>query len=100
MEENKNFKGDVTRFKGLGEVDPEDIRKFFDLYQKYGGTPRDILQQVYQLGAEAKDMYVFMRDMQRIKEFFQPFYYLPLFQLKGFRKPRHLNTVMSFYPLA
>ena len=26
MEENKNFKGDVTRFKGLGEVDPEDLK--------------------------------------------------------------------------
>ncbi|PCJ63453.1 MAG: DNA topoisomerase IV subunit B [Planctomycetota bacterium] len=26
MKENPNFKGDVTRFKGLGEVDPEDLK--------------------------------------------------------------------------
>jgi len=56
-----------------GEVDPEDIKAFFTLYHESGNNPKNILEQVYQLGASAKEPYEFLKDMERVKEFFHSY---------------------------
>lgn len=56
-----------------GEVDPEDIKKFFALYRQFGDSPKAILEQIYQLGEEAKNPYIFLREMEIIKEFFHSY---------------------------
>jgi type VI secretion system protein ImpL len=56
-----------------GEVDPEDLKAFFALYHEFGNSPKNILEQVYQLGIEAKEPYQFLKDMDDIKEFFHAY---------------------------
>lgn len=56
-----------------GEVDPEDIKKFFALYHEFGDNPKDILNQIYQLGEAAKEPYQFLKDMEAIKVFFHTY---------------------------
>jgi len=56
-----------------GEVDPGDIQSFFTLYHDSGDSPKAILDQVYQLGESAKDAYLFLKEMDGLKEFFHAF---------------------------
>ncbi len=56
-----------------GEVDPADIKSFFSLYHDFGDSPKNILDQVYQLGDPAKEAYQFLKDMEALKEFFHTF---------------------------
>jgi type VI secretion system protein ImpL len=56
-----------------GEVDPEDLKTFFDLYHQFGDSPKHILDQIYQLGEPAKDAYQFIKDMDDVKEFFHTY---------------------------
>ena len=56
-----------------GEADPGDLKQFFQLYNDFGGSPKNILEQVYQLGDDAKDPYLFLKQMETVKAFFQPY---------------------------
>jgi type VI secretion system protein ImpL len=56
-----------------GEVDPEDLKTFFDLYHQFGGSPKHILDQIYQLGEPAKEAYQFIKDMDDVREFFRSY---------------------------
>lgn len=56
-----------------GEVDPTDLQNFFRLYHDFGDNPKDILEQVYQLGEPAKEAYQFLKQMEDIKTFFRHF---------------------------
>lgn len=55
------------------EVDPADIKHFFSLYHDFGNSPKDILEQVYQLGDAAKEPYEFLKSMESVKKFFHTF---------------------------
>lgn len=52
------------------EAYPEDIKLFFDLYRKFGDSPKDILEQIYQLGEAAREPYEFLRTIESVKRFF------------------------------
>ena len=56
-----------------GEVDPADIKSFFNLYHDFGDSPKAILDQVYQLGEPAKEAYLFLKEMDGLKDFFHTF---------------------------
>lgn len=56
-----------------GEIDPEDLKTFFDLYHQAGDSPKHILDQIYQLGEPAKEAYQFIKDMDDVKAFFHHF---------------------------
>lgn len=56
-----------------GEVDPAGIKSFFDLYHDFGDSPKAILDQVYQLGEPAKEAYLFLKEMDGLKDFFHAF---------------------------
>jgi type VI secretion system protein ImpL len=56
-----------------GEVDPEDIKAFFNLYHDCGDSPKNILEQVYQLGEAAKEPYDFLKSMDEVKHFFHAY---------------------------
>ena len=60
------------------EVEPEDIRQFFNLYDSMGENPKEIYDQVYQLGADAHDTYAFITAMEKIKNFFGAYLSSPL----------------------
>jgi len=51
MEKNKNFKGDITRFKGLGEVDPEDLKMM-----AFNHTTRNLKQVTIADAVDAAEM--------------------------------------------
>lgn len=55
------------------EVEPDDIRQFFSLYDSMGRTPKEIYDQVYQLGADAQDTFAFLSAMDKIRGFFSPY---------------------------
>jgi type VI secretion system protein ImpL len=55
------------------EVAPEDLKEFFDAYDKFGGSPDKILDQVYQLGASASSMISFLENMNRVRAFLEPY---------------------------
>lgn len=52
------------------EADPEDIRTFFGKYDHFGGSVKEIINQVYQLGPATTPMVIFLKQMQQVKEFF------------------------------
>lgn len=55
------------------EAEPEDIREFFRMYKEFGDNPKDLLDQVYQMGGNAKPMYEFLTNMDKVKIFFDSF---------------------------
>ncbi len=55
----------------MAEADPEDIRTFFRKYDEFGGSVKEIINQVYQLGTAALPAVEFLQKMQVLKEFFQ-----------------------------
>jgi type VI secretion system protein ImpL len=87
---NKNLKG---KFPFVGqdlrltnaEVDPEDIREFFKKYDEFGGSPKEIINQVYQLGFDAAPALGFLQQLQDVKEF-----------LRGFLQDSGADSVPSF----
>ncbi|MCE3230834.1 MAG: hypothetical protein K0R52_762 [Alphaproteobacteria bacterium] len=75
---NESFKGKFpfvgeNPSQSQGEVEPEDIKTFFALYHEYGDSPKNILEQVYQLGEAAKEPYQFLKDMEDVKIFFNTY---------------------------
>lgn len=71
---NTNLKG---KFPFIGdeanaetpEVEPQDLRDFFKLYEKAGGSPEKILNQIYQLGDKAQEAIVFLKSLEGLKNF-------------------------------
>jgi type VI secretion system protein ImpL len=52
------------------DADLEAVREFFKMYDDFGGTPESILDQIYQLGGEADTLYVFIKKIHEIRQFF------------------------------
>lgn len=52
------------------EVEPDDIRQFYALYESMGQNAQEVYDQVYQMGPEAQDTYAFLVAMDKIKPFF------------------------------
>ncbi|MBX9805062.1 MAG: hypothetical protein K2Y18_04825 [Alphaproteobacteria bacterium] len=65
------FVGEGGTTTDQAEADPEDIKTFFKLFHDYGNTPKHVLDQIYQLGASAKEPYQFLKDMEGVREFLQ-----------------------------
>ena len=51
------------------DADLDAVREFFTMYDEFGGYPEAILDQIYQLGDEAKEVYEFMKKLHSIREF-------------------------------
>jgi len=91
-----------------GEADPGDIREFFDMYEQYGNDPGKILAQVGELGPMAKPALSFLKQMEKVKEFFAEYLAadsddaVPGFDLTmDFRVNRHheqrANSIVHMY---
>ncbi|MCX7338107.1 MAG: hypothetical protein NTX76_02335 [Alphaproteobacteria bacterium] len=71
---NKNLKNNFP-FVGTNislsaaEADPESIWEFFKAYDKAGGNPKEILDQIHQLGPSTQEAMQFLQAMQDIKVF-------------------------------
>ncbi|MDR3285511.1 MAG: hypothetical protein LBS83_02395 [Holosporales bacterium] len=75
---NKNLRGrfpftppSTDSSNGL-EVDPEDMRLFFEKFRKAGGTTEKILNQIYQLGI-ATEAVRFLKSIEQIYELFKSY---------------------------
>lgn len=75
---NKNLKGKfpfvgTALEKNTGEATPEDIREFFDLFKECGNSTKEILDQLYQVGAEMKEAVQFLLAMEDVRQFFSAY---------------------------
>ncbi len=52
------------------DAELDAVREFFKMYDSYGGTPEAVLDQIYQLGDEAKEPYEFMKKIHDLRSFF------------------------------
>ncbi|MBQ2173778.1 MAG: hypothetical protein II453_01510 [Alphaproteobacteria bacterium] len=52
------------------DADLDAVREFFAMYDEFGGCPEAILDQIYQLGDDAKEVYEFMQKLHSIRAFF------------------------------
>ncbi len=52
------------------DADLDAVREFFKMYDEFGGSPEAILDQIYQLGDDAKEVYEFMQKLHSIRVFF------------------------------
>ena len=52
------------------DADLDAVREFFKMYDEFGGSPEMILDQIYQLGNDAKEVYEFMQKLHSIRAFF------------------------------
>lgn len=109
---NKNLK-DKFPFVGnnlednKGEVNPSDLKQFFEFFKKYGDSAKAILDQIYQLGDFTKESAEFLKNLEAVKEFFETFLKdksaeAPIFNLKiDFRKAREQekggNLIVDWY---
>jgi hypothetical protein len=62
-------------FGGLNcaDADLETVKGFFKLYDDLGGSPEVILDQIYQLGADARGPYEFLKKVHVLRKFFGEF---------------------------
>ncbi|MHA1558331.1 MAG: type VI secretion system protein [Alphaproteobacteria bacterium] len=77
------------------EATPENIKGFFRLYNKFGGSAKNILDQIYQLGFEFESCFRFLISMDKMKKFFEHYldhespYNFPIFNFHiDFRENR------------
>lgn len=75
---NETLKGKFPFYSGpvtesTPEADPEDIRAFFELFDEFGGDPKVILNQVYQLGSRTAAAFSFLKNMNKVRKFFGGF---------------------------
>lgn len=75
---NKTMKGKFpfvgsSAPKDVAEVEPDDLKNFFSMYEEFGGSPQKILDQVYQLGPTSKDAMAFLTSMEAVKKFFKTY---------------------------
>ncbi len=109
---NKNLKGKFPFVgarleKNKGEANPEDIREFFELFKECGDSTQEILDQLYQLGPEMKQVVQFMLSMEDIRDLFgsylkDPSVDKPTFNIKvDFRTSRDReaggNLIVDWY---
>jgi len=71
---NKNLKEKfpfvgVTLDKNSGKANPEDIREFFNIFKECGNSTKEILDQLYQIGSEMKEIVQFLIAMEDVKQF-------------------------------
>lgn len=72
---NQYIKGRFPFVEGLpkdtaNEVDPEVLREFFQKYDHYGKTAKEILDQVYQLNLpDTQEMFKFLKQMEKVRKF-------------------------------
>jgi type VI secretion system protein ImpL len=52
------------------DADLDAVKEFFAMYDELGGSPEVILDQIYQLGADAKGIYEFLKKIHDIRLFF------------------------------
>lgn len=55
--------------KNSGEATPEDIREFFNLFKECGDSTKEILDQLYQVNGEMKDVVQFLLAMEEVRQF-------------------------------
>ena len=55
------------------DADIDAVREFFKMYDEFGGNPEKILDQIYQLGADSKSNYDFLKKIHDIRVFFGDF---------------------------
>ena len=51
------------------DAELDAVREFFTMYDEFGGSPEEILDQIYQIGDDAKEVYEFMKKLHSIREF-------------------------------
>ncbi|MDR0942787.1 MAG: hypothetical protein LBM19_04250 [Holosporales bacterium] len=51
------------------DADIEAVVEFFKTYDEFGGTPEKILDQIYQLGEDAKTVYEFLKKIHDLRQF-------------------------------
>jgi hypothetical protein len=56
------------------DADLNAVREFFRMYDEFGGTPEKILDQIYQLGGDAKQLYEFLTKIHELRLFFGNFF--------------------------
>jgi type VI secretion system protein ImpL len=68
--ENKYPFSDYDKTKRTAtDADLTAIKEFFKMYDEFGGTPERILDQIYQLGGDAKIPYEFLKKMHDLRAF-------------------------------
>ncbi|MDR2075210.1 MAG: hypothetical protein LBP31_03250 [Holosporales bacterium] len=55
------------------DADLESVKQFFKMYDEFGGTPEKVLDQIYQLGEDSKEMYEFIKKVHVLRQFFGDF---------------------------
>jgi hypothetical protein len=63
------FFGYEKNQRSATDADIEHVRQFFRMYDEFGGSPEKILDQVYQIGDEAKEPYEFLRKLHDLRIF-------------------------------
>ncbi len=71
---NKNLKGKFPFVgskleKNNGEANPEDIREFFSLFKESGDSAKAVLDQLYQIGPDMKEVVQFLLYMEDVRQF-------------------------------
>jgi type VI secretion system protein ImpL len=71
---NKNLKGKFPFVgakleKNNGEANPEDIREFFDMFKECGDSTKAVLDQLYQIGPDMKEVVQFLLSMEDVRQF-------------------------------
>jgi type VI secretion system protein ImpL len=56
------------------DADLDVVKEFFMMYDELGGSPEVILDQIYQLGSDAKNIYEFLKRIHDIRQFFGDFF--------------------------
>jgi type VI secretion system protein ImpL len=51
------------------DADLESVKQFFKMYDEFGGTPERVLDQIYQLGEDSKEMYEFIKKVHILRQF-------------------------------
>jgi hypothetical protein len=51
------------------DADLDTVKQFFVMYDEFGGSPEKILDQIYQLGPEADDMFKFLQKVHVLRQF-------------------------------
>jgi hypothetical protein len=55
------------------DADLDSVKQFFKMYDEFGGTPEKVLDQIYQLGEDSKEMYEFIKKVHVLRQFFRDF---------------------------
>lgn len=75
---NENISGKFPFVKVVNknireEVEPEILREFFQMYKAFGGSPKEILNQIYQMENVGAIPLTFLEEMDEIREFLGQF---------------------------